>query len=38
MIKLLEEKLELKVRKDEVSLINGMKKECEKLFKDTMQA
>jgi hypothetical protein len=36
MIKLLENNLELKVRKDEVSLIKGMLKDCEKLFKDTM--
>jgi vacuolar-type H+-ATPase subunit E/Vma4 len=38
MIKLLENNLELKVRKDEVSLIKGMLKDCEKLFKDTMLA
>lgn len=38
MIKLLEAKLQLKVRKDEVSLVKGMLSECEKLYKDTMQA
>ena len=32
MIKLLEESLELKVRKDEVSLVKGLVKECEELF------
>jgi len=36
MIKLLEPKLELKVRRDEVELVKGMIKECEKLFRDTM--
>lgn len=38
MIKLLENNLQLKVRKDEVSLIKGMISECEKLYRDTMQA
>lgn len=37
MIKLLEESLELKVRKDEVSLVKGLVKECEELFTKTMR-
>lgn len=36
MIKLLEENLEIKVREDEVDLANGLLKECENLFHDTM--
>jgi hypothetical protein len=36
MIKLLENNLQLKVRKDEVSLVKGMISECEKLYRDTM--
>lgn len=37
MIKLLETNLELKVRKDEVELVKGLLKECEKLYTQTMQ-
>lgn len=36
MIKLLEEELEIKVRKDEVSLAKSMLAECEKEFHETM--
>jgi vacuolar-type H+-ATPase subunit E/Vma4 len=37
MIKLLEENLEIKVRRDEVSLAKGMLSECESLFTETMK-
>jgi|SanBayMetagenome_1026888.scaffolds.fasta_scaffold33697_3 hypothetical protein len=37
MIKLLDTEIEVKVRKDELSLVKGMTNDCEKLFHDTME-
>ena len=36
MIKLLEDEVELKVREDEVSLVQGMLDECESQYSDIM--